>query len=163
AARDPPRARSVPGRGGVIDQTDVGLPPGAEVAAVQARLAAKPPPTLLIAPPLQRGALYENMLASFQAMLTGLSLLCLVAGIYIIYNTTSTGAVQRALVMASLRLAGADPAQLLRLLMIEACILGALGTAIGIPLGVALGKLLLGMVSTSMGVIYQLRFPVERL
>src|SRR5262249_19101048 len=135
----------------------------AQVAAVQARLAGKLPSTLLIAPPLQRGALYENMLASFQAMLTGLSLLCLVAGIYIIYNTTSTGAMQRALVMASLRLAGADPAQLLRLLMVEASILGALGTAVGIPLGIALGKLLLGMVSTSMGVIYQLRFPIERL
>jgi putative ABC transport system permease protein len=163
AVMDLPAAQLVLGREGVIDQIDVVLRPGAQVAAVQARLAAKLPSTLLIAPPLQRGALYENMLASFQAMLTGLSLLCLVAGIYIIYNTTSTGAVQRALVMASLRLAGADPAQLLRLLMIEACILGALGTAIGIPLGVALGKLLLGMVSTSMGVIYQLRFPVERL
>ena len=116
-----------------------GVRPGARVSDVQARLAATLPSTLLVAPPLQRGALYESILSSFQAMLTGLSLLCLVAGIYIIYNTTSTGAVQRALVLASLRLAGADPAQLLRLLMLEACILGALGTALGIPLGLGLG------------------------
>jgi putative ABC transport system permease protein len=163
AVMDLPAAQLVLGRERVVDQIDVVLRPDTQLAAVQARLAAKLPPTLVVAPPLQRGALYESILASFQAMLTGLSLLCLVAGVYIIYNTTSTGAVQRALVMASLRLAGADPAQLLRLLMLEACILGALGTACGIPLGLALGKLLLGMVSTSMGVIYQLRFPVERL
>jgi putative ABC transport system permease protein len=163
AVMDLPAAQLVLGRERVVDQIDVVLRPGARASDVQAHLATALPSTLLVAPPLQRGALYESILASFQAMLTGLSLLCLVAGIYIIYNTTSTGAVQRALVMASLRLAGADPAQLLRLLMIEACILGALGTALGIPLGLALGKLLLGMVSTSMGVIYQLRFPVEHL
>ena len=163
AVMDLPAAQLVLGRERVVDQIDVVLRPGARVSDVQARLAATLPSTLLVAPPLQRGALYESILSSFQAMLTGLSLLCLVAGIYIIYNTTSTGAVQRALVLASLRLAGADPAQLLRLLMLEACILGALGTALGIPLGLALGKLLLGMVSTSMGVIYQLRFPVEHL
>jgi len=163
AVMDLPAAQLVLGRERVVDQIDVVLRPGARVSDVQARLAATLPSTLLVAPPLQRGALYESILSSFQAMLTGLSLLCLVAGIYIIYNTTSTGAVQRALVLASLRLAGADPAQLLRLLMLEACILGALGTAFGIPLGLALGKLLLGMVSTSMGVIYQLRFPAEHL
>jgi putative ABC transport system permease protein len=163
AVMDLPAAQLVLGRERVVDQIDVVLRPGARVSDVQARLAATLPSTLLVAPPLQRGALYESILSSFQAMLTGLSLLCLVAGIYIIYNTTSTGAVQRALVLASLRLAGADPAQLLRLLMLEACILGVLGTALGIPLGLALGKLLLGMVSTSMGVIYQLRFPVEHL
>ena len=163
AVMDLPAAQMVLGRDRVVDQIDVVLRPQATIDTVQARLAKLVPSTLVVAPPLQRGVLYGRMLASFQAMLTGLSLLCLVAGIYIIYNTTSTGAVQRALVMASLRVAGADPAQLLRLLMLEACILGALGTACGIPLGLLLGKLLLGMVSTSMGVIYQLRFPIERL
>src|SRR5262249_43119658 len=94
---------------------------------------------------------------------TGLSLLCLVAGVYLIYNTTSTGAVQRALVMASLRLTGAEPARLFRLLMVEAGILGALGTAFGIPLGLVLARLLLGAVSTAMGIVFQLALPLERL
>src|SRR5262249_27401979 len=106
---DLPAAPLVPRRDPSGGQIPTGRRPGAPVAAVQQRLAGSLPSTLVVAPPLQRGALYESILASFQAMLTGLSLLCLVAGVYIIYNTTSTGAVQRALVMASLRLAGADP------------------------------------------------------
>src|SRR5262249_43622834 len=58
---------------------------------------------------------------------------------------------------------GAHPPALLRLLLLEALVLGVLGVLVGLPLGIVLAPLLLGMVSTSMGVIFQLRFPVERL
>jgi putative ABC transport system permease protein len=163
AVMDLPAAQMVLGKDRQVDQVDLLLRPGAVVEEVQSRLAAALPSTLAVAPPLQRGALYENVLASFQAMLTGLSLLCLVAGVYLIYNTTSTGAVHRALVLASLRLTGAEPARLFRLLMLEAGILGVVGTAIGIPAGLVLGRLLLGAVSTAMGIVFQLTLPVERL
>ncbi len=158
---DLPAAQMILGKDHQVDQVDLLLRPGADVDAVRARIQASIPSTLAVAPPVQRAALYEGVLASFQAMLTGLGLLCLVAGVYLIYNTTSTGAVHRALVMASLRLTGAEPARLLRLLMLEACILGLLGTAIGIPLGLALGRLLLGAVSTAMGIVFQLTLPIE--
>jgi putative ABC transport system permease protein len=108
--------------------------------------------------PAQRGALYERILSSFQTMLVGLSLLCLVAGTYITYNTTSTGAVHRALGIAGLRVTGADRRQLFGVLMLEALLLGAVGTAIGIPAGVLLARLLGSLVTESMGVIFQLRF-----
>ncbi len=163
AVMDLPAAQMVLGRGRQLDQIDLLLRPGAAVETVQERLARALPSTLAVAPPPQRGALYEGVLGSFQAMLTGLSLLCLVAGVYLVYNTTSTGAVHRALVMASLRITGADPGQLFRLLMLEASILGALGTALGIPLGLALGRVLLDAVSTAMGIVFQLTLPVERL
>src|SRR5207302_158923 len=96
-------------------------------------------------------------------MLTGLSLLCLVAGVYIIYNTPSTGAVDRALGTAGLRVTGASADQLFRLLMLEALVLGVAGTGLGIPGGIVLARLLTGLVSDSMGVIFQLRFPVDGL
>ena len=120
AVMDLPAAQLALGKDHLVDQVDLVLRPGVAPATVQARLAAVLPPTLSVEPPLQRGALYEGILASFQAMIAALSLLCLVAGIYIVYNTTSTGAAHRAVVLASLRLSGADPAQLLRLLMLEA-------------------------------------------
>jgi putative ABC transport system permease protein len=163
AVMDLPAAQLVLGKDRQVDQVDLLLRPGADVEEVRARIQAVVPSPLVVASPLQRGALYEGVLASFQAMLTGLSLLCMVAGVYLIYNTTSTGAVQRAVVMASLRLTGAEPARLFRLLMLEAGILGAAGTAIGIPLGLVLGHLLLGAVSTAMGIVFQLALPVERL
>ena len=163
AVMDLPAAQLALGKDHLVDQVDLVLRPGVAPATVQARLAAVLPPTLSVAPPLQRGALYEGILASFQAMIAALSLLCLVAGIYIVYNTTSTGAAHRAVVLASLRLSGAEPAQLLRLLMLEALLLGVAGTLLGLVLGIGLAHVLLGMVSTSMGVIFQLRFPVDRL
>jgi putative ABC transport system permease protein len=163
AVMDLPAAQLALGKDRQVDQVDLVLRPEATPRAVRTRLAHLLPPTLVIAPPLQRGALYESVLASFQSMLTGLGLLCLVAGAYLIYNTTSTGAVQRAVVMASLRVIGAEPGRLFRLLMLEAAILGVVGTAIGIPLGLVLGRLLLSTVSSAMGIVFQLAMPIERL
>jgi putative ABC transport system permease protein len=148
---------------GRIDQIDLLLQDGANVDEVQRALQERLPPGVVVARPQQRGAIYENAFRSFQAMLTGLSLLCLVAAVYLIYNTTSTGAVRRAFTMASLQVFGAEPARLFRLLMLEALVLGSLGVLVGIPSGIALARLLTGLVSSSMGVIFQLRFPVEHL
>jgi putative ABC transport system permease protein len=163
AVMDLGAAQTMLAKAGRVDQIDVVLADGAAVTDVEGRLRNALPPTLTVARPAQRGAEYDRVLGSFQAMLTGLSLLCLVAGIYIIYNTTSTAAVHRALVMAGLRLQGADGRQLFRLLMIEALGCGILGAAMGIAYGIVLAKLLVGMVADSMSVIFQLRFPVDAL
>ncbi len=146
------------GKEGRIDQVDVVLADGAAEGDVALRLAAALPATLTVAPPEQRFLTYESILASFQTMLTGLSLLCLVAGVFIIYNTTSTGALHRAVVMAGLRRLGATQRQVFSLFMFEAFVLGALGTAAGLAIGIVLARLLSSMVTDSMGVIFQLRF-----
>lgn len=146
-----------------IDQIDIVVRPGAAPAAVADRLRGALPQTLTIQEPAQRGTSYQSIFGSFQAMVTGLSLLCLVAGLYIIYNTTSTGVLHRALVYAGLRVIGADARQLFRMLMLEAIVVSMVGTALGLANGIALAWLLCGLVSQSMGVIFQLRFPVEAL
>ncbi len=145
---------------GRVDQIDVVVRDGADVDAVAQHLSAALPPSLSVARPAQRGLQYDRIVASFQAMLTALSALALVVGVYIIYNSTSTGAIHRQLAMAHLRLIGAEGAQLFRLFMCEALALGVLGVGIGIPIGIVLAELLTGMVSDSMGVIFQLRFPI---
>jgi len=161
AVMDLPAAQRVLGKTGRVDQIDVVVRGEADVETVRARLQAGLPSALVVARPVQRGEHYERVFASFQAMLTGLSLLCLVAGVYIIYNTTSTGAVHRALSMGRLRVIGADGRQLFRLLMLEALVLGVIGVGLGTPSGIVLAHLLVGMVADSMGVIFQLHFPVE--
>ncbi|MEO6028506.1 MAG: FtsX-like permease family protein, partial [Candidatus Binatia bacterium] len=79
------------------------------------------------------------------------------------YNTTATAAGHRALVMAGLRLQGADGRQLFWLLMLEALACGTVGAALGIPFGIALGRLTMGLVADSMSVIFELRFAVDEL
>lgn len=161
AVMDLPAAQRWLGKEGLIDQIDVVVAPDTPASVVQERIAATLPATLSVAPPQQRNLQYEAILASFQAMLTGLSLLCLVAGIFIIYNTTATGALHRAVLMAGLRRIGATPRQVFSLFMMEAVFLGAIGTALGIGVGAVLARLLTGMVTASMGVIFQLRFPAD--
>jgi ABC-type lipoprotein release transport system permease subunit len=161
AVMDLPAAQLLLQKQDRIDQVDIVVGKDADVVAVQERLERVLPQTLTVVRPEQRGQQYESILGSFQAMLTGLSLLCLVAGVYIVYNTTWTGATHRALSLAGLRVIGASMPQLFRLLMCEALALGIIGVCIGVPIGVALARLLLGMVADSMSVIFQLRFPVE--
>ena len=163
AVMDLPAAQRLLGKEERIDQVDVVVADGADVEAVAARLRERLPSTLSVDRPARRGALYERIISSFQALLSGLSLLCLVAGIYIIYNTTSTGAVHRAVVFAGLRVTGADHNQLFRLMMLEAFALGAVGTLLGMPIGIVLARALTGLVGETMGVVFQLRFPVEKL
>lgn len=146
-----------------VNQIDVVLRKGAEVTPVQRRLQANLPPGLSVARPAQRGAHYERILATFQALLTGISTLCLIAGVFIIYNTTSTGAAQRMMAMTRLEVIGADAQTIFRLLMCEALVLGTIGTALGIGAGVVLAWFLSRMVTDSMGIIFQLRFPIDRL
>jgi putative ABC transport system permease protein len=147
---------------GRVDQIDVVVRPNADVGAVQERLQ-RALPALTVGRPMQRSEQYDRILASFQAMLTGLSLLCLVAGVFIIYNTASTGVLHRAVVMASLRQIGASAGQLFALLVLEAAVLGVVGAAIGIPIGIGLALLLGGNVADAMGVIFQLHFPMQML
>ena len=162
AVMDLPAAQHWLGKEGRIDQIDVVVDPDAAADAVAARLRAALPSTLSVAPPQQRTVRYEAIVASFQAMLTGMSLLCLVAGVFIIYNTTSTGALHRAVVMAGLRRIGATPRQVFGLFMGEAFVLGSIGTVLGIGTGIVLARLLTAMVTGSMGVIFQLRFPADQ-
>ncbi len=148
---------------GRVDRIDIVLDKGTDVPQVRSQLELSLPDVLTVQPPQNRGLQYDRVLSSFQAMLTGLSSLCLITGLFIIYNTTSTAAIQRATPMAHLRLVGADSRQILTLLSSEALFLGALGSIVGVAISIPLAWLLAGTITSSMGVIFQLRFPFEEL
>jgi putative ABC transport system permease protein len=156
-------AQAALGKNRIIDQIDVTLRDGVNPEAATAELAAKIPSSLSVRLPGGRATLYEGVLATFQAMLLGVSSLCLIAGFYIIYNTTSTGAAHRSSVIANMRLIGAHRRLVVAILTIEAAILGTLGAIAGIAIGVILALLITPMVTQSMGVIFQLRFGAESL
>lgn len=163
AVMDLPAAQLVLRKEERVDQIDVVLRPQADVSAVQRRLQGALPKTLSVVRPTQRGAHYERVVASFQAMLTGISTICLVAGIFIIYNTTSTAAIHRAAIMGELQHIGAQASQIFLLVMLEATILGSIGAVAGVAIGIVMARLLSGMVADSMAVIYKLQFAVEEL
>jgi len=146
-----------------IDQLDVTLRPGTDASAVRARLAAALPPSLTIGVPGARAGRYEDILASLQATLMGISMLCVLAGLFIVYNATATGVMQRLPTVGALRLLGGDASQLRRLLVTEAAVLGAGGAVAGVLLGIVLARVLLTFFGTVMGTMVQMRFFVPEL
>lgn len=94
---------------------------------------------------------------AFYTNLRALSLLALVVGMFLIYNTLSFLVVQRYTLFGQLRTLGFTRGELLRLALFEAALLGAVGALAGLLLGVALAQGLLGLVTRTVNDLY---FPV---
>ena len=163
AVMDLPAAQRLLGKDRCVDQIDVILRPGTDAAAVRDRLSTMLPPSLSVGRPALRGERFERVVASFQAMIDGLSLLGLLAGVFIVYNTSATAITQRARDLAILIALGAERRTIFALVIVESALVGLVASAIGISLGRGLAHLLLGLVAQSMGVIYQMRFSIESL
>lgn len=154
-------AQRLMGKENRLDQIDVLVAPEEEVEDVRQRIRARIPESLAIERPATRGQRFERAVAAFQGMLDGLSLLCLLAGLFIVYNTSATAVTHRARDLAVLLTLGAERRTIFLLVLCEAATLGLLASGVGIAIGVVLARLLTGLVAQSMGVIYQMRFPVD--
>ncbi len=161
AVMDLPAAQRLLGKDGRVDQVDVLLRSDRRADAVRERLEDALPASLSVERPAFRGERFERAISAFQAMLDGLSLLCLLAGIFIVYNTAATAVTQRARDLAILIAVGADRPSIFRLVVMEAVILGFVASILGIGIGYGLAHVLLQLVAQSMGVVYQARFTVE--
>lgn len=154
-------AQRLLGKEGRVDQIDVLLRTDRSAGAVQQRLSKVLPSSLTVERPAFRGERFERAISAFQAMLDGLSLLCLLAGVFIVYNTAATAVTQRARDLAILIAVGADRGAIFALVVTEAVILGFVASLLGIAIGYGLAHVLLQLVAQSMGVVYQARFTVE--
>src|SRR5438552_13525803 len=163
AVMDLPAAQRLLGKDRRVDQVDVILRPGTDAAAVRDRLSAVLPSSLSVGRPALRGERFERVVGSFQAMIDGLSLLGLLAGVFIVYNISATAITQRARDLAILIALGAERRTIFAVVMIESALVGLIASTIGIVAGRGLAHLLLDLVAQSMGVIYQMRFSIESL
>jgi putative ABC transport system permease protein len=107
------------------------------------------------------------MTRAFDVNLRALSLLALLVGAFLIYNTQTFSVVQRRPLLATLRTLGATRAEILRLVLVEAAVVGTLGTAAGLLLGAGLGRGLVRLVSRAVTDLYfvvtvrEVAVPVE--
>jgi putative ABC transport system permease protein len=100
----------------------------------------------------------EDMIRSFRLNLMALSLLALLVGAFLIYNTLTFSVVQRRRQIGILRSLGVTRGQVALMFLLEAAVLGAAGSALGLALGVALSHYTLGAVA---GTISSLFSPVS--
>jgi len=114
------------------------------------------PPDAIIGPPARRGAETELMLAAFQLNLTALSLVSMVVGVYLIYNSLSAAVVRRRHEIGILRANGATRLEVMALFLGEGLCCGFLGTLLGLVFSGPLAAILAAPVSQTVSSLYAL-------
>ncbi len=135
---------------GMISHIDLILPPNYDLSQIEAIL---PTGVTLTTPETGRGAL-DQMTAAFELNLQALSLLALVVGAFLIYNTVTFSVVQRRPIIGILRALGATRSQIFTLMLGEAILLGLIGTVLGMALGIIFGRAAVGLVSRTISDLY---------
>ena len=146
-------AQELLGRTGRIDRVDLLLTPPDEEETLREILAMLPPEASLEAAG-DRTAVMQQMTRAFDLNLTALSLLGLIFGAFLIYNTMTFSVVQRRPLFGTLRAMGVTRGELLRGILGEAVFLGLAGAAGGILLGILLGQGLVRLVTRTINDLY---------
>ncbi len=128
--------------------------PGADPDAVAARLQEQLPPQIFARRPERRNRQIEAMLGAFQLNLTALSLISLLVGMFLVYNTVSHAVVRRRYEIGVLRALGVTGGGIQAMFLAEALLLGVVGAALGLLLGVVLAQSLVGAVSRTISSLY---------
>jgi len=158
AVTDIASAQELTGRLGRLSRIDLVLPEGAAGERVLADLRALlPPEASLVAAGARTGSL-EQMTRAFRLNLTALSLLALVVGMFLIYNTMVFSVVRRRRLIGLERAVGVTRREVLVQLLAEALVLGVIGTLAGLGLGLMLGSELTRLVTRTINDLY---FVVE--
>jgi putative ABC transport system permease protein len=147
-------AQETLGRNGKIDRIDLILPEGNPGEKLLARAAAVLPPGAQILRSSSRSQTTEEMTRAFRLNLTALSLLALICGVFLIYNTMTFSVVQRRTLIGTLRALGVTRGQIFSLILGEAAVVGVVGTALGLGAGVLLGRGLVRLVTQTINDLY---------
>ncbi|HEX8824605.1 MAG TPA: ABC transporter permease, partial [Archangium sp.] len=147
-------AQEVLGQEGRLSRIDLKLPGGEADEARLARLRPLLPEGAEVVRPGARGNAVEQMTRAFRTNLTALSLLALVVGTFLIYNTMTFSVVQRREQLGRLRAVGITRGELFALVLGEAAVLGVVGTVAGLLLGVLLGRGLVELVTRTLNDLY---------
>lgn len=132
-----------------VTRVDLGLADGVDPAVVTAGLET----TLLAQPyalstPRDVGAAMRASTGDFAATTALIAAVALFAGAFLIFNTLSMTVVERVRELGLLRAAGATRVQLMSFILVQAVVIGVVGSLAGVGLGVILAGAVAVMVGT---------------
>lgn len=107
-----------------------------------------------LVPAASRTGTIQQMTEAFQVNLSALSLLALVVGLFLIYNTMTFSVVQRRSLFGTLRCLGVTRREIFGMVLGEAFWVGLLGAVLGVGLGLALGQVTVRMVTQTVNDLY---------
>ncbi|MBK8988863.1 MAG: ABC transporter permease [Chloroflexi bacterium] len=143
-------AQEIFGLVGKLSRIDLIAVDAAALAPVEALLT----PGLRLETAAARSNAIQQMTAAFELNLSALSLLALVVGMFLIYNTVTFSVVQRRPLFGILRCLGVTSGQLFSLILVEAAVLALIGSVLGLVLGVVLGRGIVGLITQTINDFY---------
>ncbi|HET9225721.1 MAG TPA: FtsX-like permease family protein, partial [Thermoanaerobaculia bacterium] len=142
-------AQEVLGRTGRIDRIDL-IATEADLARIRTVL----PAGAQVQRSSARTETTAEMTRAFRLNLMALSLLALVCGVFLIYNTMVFSVVQRRTLIGTLRALGVTRGQIFGLVLGEAAVVALAGTAAGLGAGVLLARELVRLVTQTINDLY---------
>jgi len=139
---------------GALSRIDLRIPEDRLKAGALAAVEAVLPAGLRLQPVGARTGATLGMTRAFDLNLRALSLLALLVGAFLIYNTMTFSVVAGSSIKTTLRTLGATRRELFEIVLIEAAVLGVIGAAAGLLLGVVLGRGLVGLVARAVSDLY---------
>ena len=111
-------------------------------------------PSLVLIKSSERNQAQESMTKSFNANLSALSLLAMLVGIFLIYNTMTFAVLQRRKIFGFLRTLGVNQKEIFSLIIFESLLFAIIGSVIGIGLGYLLANVLLSFIVRTINDLY---------
>ena len=101
----------------------------------------------------------REMTQAFYTNLTSLSVLSLLVGMFLIYNTITFLVLQRRELFGSLRALGVTPRQVLLLVLSEAVVIGLISSLLGMMIGIGLSHIFLRLISITLNQAFFFLMP----
>jgi len=139
---------------GRLSHIDIQVPDNAAGEATLARIRKALPPDAELRDSRGRAQQNLDMTSAFTTNLQAMSLLALLVSVFLIYSAISFAVVQRRKIIGILRALGATRGEVLRIVLVEATLLGLLGAGIGLLLGLVIGRELVVLVSRTINDLY---------
>jgi putative ABC transport system permease protein len=159
-------------RGGNFDRIDLVTDRAVDVEAVRSRLMSILPSGFDVSKPAARGKNLENALSAMSQGFLLTSLIALLVGMFIIFNSFSIAIHQRWKEIGILRALGTERRNILRMFLVEAALIGAIGSLLGIAGGFLLAgaanQIMNNIASSTYGILsspirpaFNFRFALE--
>ncbi len=138
-------------RMGRINRLDLRALPGADLAALQARIQSELPPGLMVERAQAEAGRNAELSRSYRVNLNVLALVALFTGGFLVFSAQALSVVRRRAQLALLRVLGVTRGALLRLLLAEGALIGAVGAAIGLVAGYLMAAAVLERYGADLG------------
>jgi putative ABC transport system permease protein len=137
-------------KAGQLTRIDVRVEDDTALAALRAAL----PDGTQVLSATGRTRATADMSQAFMTNLTAMSLLALLVGLFLIFNSVNFSVLQRRALIGVLRALGLTRRQLLTMILVEAGLVGLVAAGLGVVFGIVLGEQLIDLVSRTINDLY---------